>query len=236
VVVILVLLTIATFLIIDLHLRRVRAERGLSLVGHGSVAGRVGSQAPELAVVPGDTYLAPGHTWVRPQADGPMLLGAYRLPLCALGEVEHVQLERPGSEVRVGQPLATLGRGRRLVRLLSPVDGVVERVNRHVEREPRLLNDDPYRGGWLFIIRPRGLAAALRRMFVAEDATGWMRAEIARLRELIGQLGAPACAPAPTLLDGGVPVDGFAESLSDEQWVAVVETLFEPSATARPDS
>jgi glycine cleavage system H protein len=221
VVVVLVLLTITTLLIVDHFLRKASVETELSLVGG------VGRDAFDLVGIPGGTYLAPGHTWLRPAADGPVLLGADRLPLHALGGVDHVQLVEPGTAVRAGQPIATLGRGQRLVRLYSPIDGVVEAVNQDARRQPDRLQADPYEAGWLYAIRPQGLAAALRRMFIAEEATAWMRREIGRLRDVISSLGAPRAEPVPALLDGGVPMDGFAEDLSHEQWVAVVETLFE---------
>ena len=220
-VVVLVLLTITTFLIIDHFLRKSQVESELSLVGG------VSADASDLVQVPGGTYLAPGHTWVRPAADGPLFVGADRLSLHALGGVDHVQLVEPGTTVRAGQPIATLGRGQRLVRLYSPVDGVVESVNHNAERDPGRLQADPYQTGWLYEIRTQGLAAALRRMFIAEEATAWMRREIGRLRDVISSLRAPQAEAAPALFDGGVPVDGFAENLSPEQWVAVVEALFE---------
>jgi glycine cleavage system H protein len=236
VVVVLVLLTITTFLIIDHFLRTPSVEGELSLVGNGAtvrnapplgIAGGVGRGVLGLAGVPGGTYLAQGHTWVRPEPEGPVLMGADQLPLHALGGVDHVQLLEPGTEVRAGQPVATLGRGRRLVRLYSPVDGVVEAANHEAQADPDRVKADPYGKGWLYTIRPQGLAAALRRMFVAEEATTWMRREIGRLRDVISSLGTAGAEPVPALLDGGAPVDGFAEELSDEQWVAVVETLFE---------
>ena len=235
-VVVLVLLTITTLLIIDHFLRTPSVASELSLVGEGAAArsaspngpaGGVGRDVPDLVGIPSGTYLAPGHTWLRPALDGPVLMGADRLPLHALGGIDHVQLVEPGTEVRTGQPIATLGRGRRLVRLASPVDGVVEAVNREAELDPDRLRTDPYEKGWLYAIRPQGLAATLRRLFVADEASAWMRREIGRLRDVIGSLGSPQAEPVPALFDGGVPVDGFGQDLTDEQWVAIVETLFE---------
>lgn len=235
-VVVLVLLTITTILIIDHFLRTPSVASDLLLAGNGAIAhsaspnglaGGVGRDVPDLVGIPGGTYLAPGHTWIRPELDGPVLMGADRLPLHALGGLDHVQLVDPGTVVRSGQPVVTLGRGRRLVRLYSPIDGVVEAVNREAELDPNSLQADPYEKGWLYAIRPRGLAAALHRMFVAEEARSFMRREIGRLRDVISVLGTPGAEPAPALLDGGAPLDGFAQDLTDEQWVAIVETLFE---------
>jgi glycine cleavage system H protein len=223
VVVVLALLTVIAFLVLDHILRKTSVER----VAPRVLAGGMSADPGDLIRIPGGTFLAPGHTWLRPAADGPVLVGADRLPLKALGGLDHVQLVEPGATVQSGQPIATLGRGSRLIRLHSPIDGVVEAVNPEAQREPGRLADDPYRTGWLLKIRPKNLAAALRRMFVAEEAASWMRDELSRLRDLISSLGPPQGRAAPALLDGGVPMDGFADEVSDEQWVAIVETLFE---------
>jgi len=238
VVVVLVLLTITAFLIVDHFVRRTEAERGLTLAGAGALTrtAAVGADALgradtwPLAEVPAGTFLAVGHTWVRATEEGLVRLGADALPVHALGGLDHVQLLAPGTQVRVGQPVVTLGRGRRLIRLHAPVGGTIVEANPVASGDPARVGRDPFRTGWLYSIRPQALAPALRRMFVAEEAASWMRRELGRLRDAIGRVTASRAEPVPVLLDGGVPIGGFADRLSDEQWVAIVETLFEHPA------
>lgn len=240
-VVVLVLLTIAGFLTVDYFIRRRESERALMLGSSGAVAeigrlsdptGRLWGDSTGLLHVPGGTYLAPGHTWARPEPEGLMRLGCGRLPLKALGGVDQLRLLAPGSKIRIGDPIATLRRGNRQLNLLSPVEGVLATVNTALQGEPAGLNAAPFDAGWLYDIRPTNLAAALRRMSVAEEARDWMRQEVARLRNLIASLTPSEAEPLPALLDGGVPLEGFAERLSDEQWEALLDRFFETLPTA----
>jgi glycine cleavage system H lipoate-binding protein len=240
VVVVLVLITIAGFLTVDYFIRRRERERALVLVSSGAVAETGRSSDPTerlwgdstgLLHVPAGTYLAPGHTWARPEPEGLLRLGCGRLPLQALGGVDQLQLRAPGSKIRVGDPIATLRRGKRQLSLRSPVEGILANVNTALQGEPARLSAASFDAGWLYDIRPMNLAAALRRMSVAEEARDWMRQEVARLRNLIARLTPSEVKPVPVLLDGGVPLEGFAERLSDEQWKALVDRFFETLPT-----
>jgi hypothetical protein len=131
--------------------------------------------------------------------------------------------------VVAGATLATLRRGERTLTLRSPVEGVVETVNRAVMDRPVQINDQPFGDGWLCTIRPNNLSRALRRLFIAEEATVWMRRELGRLRVVVGGLSRSADDPLPLQLDGGVPIEGFAGLLDETQWNEI-QRFFDRSA------
>lgn len=235
-VIVLVLLTIAAFLVVDYYARRGQVERAFSAVGTGVLA-QAGDELPgstrtwgdpaELVQVPCGSYMAPGHTWMRPEADGSIRVGAGRLPLHALGGVDQVHLLASGSAVRAGETIAVLVHGRRRLHLVSPIEGVIDSVNADLASSAARLVENPFGTGWLYAVRPQRVALALRRTFIAEEAEGWMRREVARLRDAISGLGLGGLEPATALLDGGVPLGGFADRLNDAQWASVSRTMFE---------
>jgi glycine cleavage system H protein len=234
VVIVLVFLTIAACLVVDYYARRGQVERGLTTAGvlarvgeDGVPAGRTWGDAETLVQVPCGTYMATGHTWLRPESDGLLRIGAGRFPLHALGGVDHVQLLATGSSVAAGDTIAVLVRGRRRLHLVSPVEGVIESVNSALASAVASLTESPFGTGWLYAVRPTKVAVALRRTFVAEEAERWLRREVARLRDLIAGFASGGMQPAVALLDGGVPMDGFAERLSDAQWAALSRAMFE---------
>jgi len=231
-VIVLILLTIAAFLILDYYVQRRRVER----VGEpGTIAAQAARDTADIVHVPCGTYMAPGHTWLRPEDDGAVRVGAGRVPLHALGALDNVQLLRRGSSVIEGDTIAVLVRGARTLRLVSPVEGVVDSVNTDLVRAPSRMVESPFGSGWLYTIRPRELAQALRRTFVAEEAEGFVRRELARLRDALSR-PAEGAEPELALLDGGVPLEGFAERLSEAQWTSVSRTMFEsPPAETEPD-
>jgi glycine cleavage system H protein len=210
-VIVLALFTIAAFLIADYVLqqrRRARTEPGWA------------------APMPCGTFLARGHTWLRPDKDGALRLGAARLPLDALGAVDEVQLLPSGASVTEGEPIAVLVCGARRLRLVSPADGVIERVNEALERKPWRLPAQPFGAAWLYTLRTPELARTLRRAFVAEEAERFLRRETARLREtLCRAVDLPHA--EPVLGDGGVPLPGFAARLDEAQWSRVSRVMFE---------
>lgn len=229
---ILVLLTIITFLTIDYLVQRAELRR--AAVAGAPVAGaRAAPRARaedrllvDPGAVPAGVFLSPGHTWVSLQPEGSVRVGADRLPGTLLGRVERVDVLAPGTEVRRGQPIATLVRGDREVELPSPLDGRITGVNAAAAEDPGRLTADPFGGGWLYRLAPAGLAAGLKGLAVAEEARTWMAGELRRLRDFlagVGNHGRPALA---TLPDGGLPADGVADDLTDDEWRDLATAFF----------
>ena len=217
----LVLLTIITFLTIDYFAQRAAARRTVPAPAARTPAVRFPA---DLGAIPAGVFLGPGHAWVGVEPSGAVRIGADRVPLTLLGGVDAVEPVAAGTEVRRGDPIARLVRGARAVDLPSPVAGVVVAVNSAAD--PASVAADPFGRGWIATLRPTKLAGALRRLFVAEEASAWMRDELARLRDALVGLSVQGAVATATLPDGGLPLTGAAERLSEEQWRQVVERFF----------
>lgn len=122
------------------------------------------------------------HLWVRLSADGTTLtVGVDEMGQEALGEVVYVDLAGVGREVRRGEALGSLEAEKMVRPVLVPVSGTVVDVNDAVLAAPRLLNSDPYGGGWLFKIRATRWAAERGELLHGDDAVvAWARAELER--------------------------------------------------------
>jgi len=188
-----------------------------------AVPGINGGDAGSLTQVPDGLFLAPGHTWLQLGPSGGVRLGSDRFPLTALGGVDRLDVVPAGTRVRQGDVLARMGLGERELRLLSPIEGEVTAVNRDLLANPEELPVDPYKSGWLCSMRPRWLAASLKRMVIAEDTEEWMRNELRRLRDTLSSRGGEL----PSLADGGAPVEGLGACLEQEDWEEFVERFFE---------
>jgi len=183
--------------------------------------------------VPAGIFLGPGHTWLRLDG-GAVRIGAGGLPLELLGGLDRAELKPAGTEVRRGEPVAVLRRGERTVTLPSPVDGTIAGVNPEVEADPQQVARDPFAGGWLLKVLPRGLDGAVKQMFVAEEAVDWMRRELQRLRDAVAGFGTVSA--VPTLPDGGLPVAGLAAAIPDQEWNELNTQFFTLPPTAAGDS
>jgi glycine cleavage system H lipoate-binding protein len=152
-----------------------------------------------------EARVAPGHTWLEPARDGSLKIGVDEIASAILPSATAVDLPRPGMVVHRGDPIAIIHAGKRAVRIAAPADGVVERVNGRLRRNPSLVKDEPYRRGWLFAIAPDGddwkrLPAGLRAdTFILAE-----RRRLARFVEeelgLAAADGGELVAPAPALL------------------------------------
>ena len=167
-------------------------------------------------------YYAPGHTWIRSMSRQRVLVGiddlAQRLFAAPMG----LKLPQPGTVVREGQPIAEVRTAGRRAAIVSPISGVITRVNEAVREDASLIHRDPYSRGWLFAVNPSN--SAFQKLPVGQTARAWLSNEEDRLSRFYeARLGVAAA-------DGGDFIDHPPALLTDEQWQALThEFLANPS-------
>ena len=119
------------------------------------------------------------------------------------GKIDSVEVADLNRWVRQGQPLCTITREDRSVELLSPVEGVLVSVNHEVLKNPSLMVEDPYRNGWLCVIKAPEMATNVKNLLQGPIVLPWMQNCLMRLGAKVQQL-TPALAQ-----DGGLPVKGL---------------------------
>jgi glycine cleavage system H protein len=92
--------------------------------------------------------------WLRPEADGSIVLGITAWKGAELGEIVMAELPEAGEHVREGQEVGVLEVLKTTFDLHAPFDGSIEAVNEEVQGEPSLINADPYGQGWVLRLRP----------------------------------------------------------------------------------
>ena len=88
------------------------------------------------------------HLWVRVEGEVAHL-GVTDFLQDKLGEIVSVNLPEVGDEIERGEPLGEVESSREVRELISPITGIVVATNTDLEDQPTLLNEDPYREGWL---------------------------------------------------------------------------------------
>jgi glycine cleavage system H lipoate-binding protein len=158
--------------------------------------------------------VAPTHTWLEPRRDGTLAIGVDEVASAILPSATSVDLPRRGMVVHRGDPIVVVHAGSRTVRIAAPADGVVARVNRRLLRNPSLVKDEPYRGGWLFALAPDG--DDWKALPVGLQADTFILSERRRLARFVEEeLGLAAA-------DGGVLLAPAPALLGDEGWRKVV--------------
>jgi glycine cleavage system H lipoate-binding protein len=148
-----------------------------------------------------------GHTWVRTEEDGTVTVGLDDLGAHLLGKPDKLVLPPVGTRLAANGAGWMARRNEALVRIMSPVDGI---VTAHGEK-----SDD-----WILRIMPDA-GASLAHLLELAEARPWMLKEVERLHGLVATEGVGA-----TLPDGGVPIDDFADAIPPERYDEVCGLIF----------
>ncbi len=104
------------------------------------------------ANVPSDLKYAASHEWVR-VADGVATVGISDHAQAELTELVFVELPEVGRQLKASDQCAVVESVKTASDVYSPVSGEVVEVNKALEDNPGLANDDPFGEGWFFRIR-----------------------------------------------------------------------------------
>lgn len=87
-------------------------------------------------------------TWVVVEGDR-VTVGLTDPAQTRAGKILHVRLKAAGTARERGKPIATVESGKWAGPVMAPVTGTVLEANAEVEKDPSILNTDPYGRGWI---------------------------------------------------------------------------------------
>ncbi len=100
---------------------------------------------------PDDLYYSKEHLWVRVTGNrGTVGITDYAQQ--EMGEIIYVELPSEGSPIEQNEVFGSLESSKTVAELYSPVSGEIIAVNKDLDEEPSMINDDPYGKGWLISI------------------------------------------------------------------------------------
>lgn len=91
------------------------------------------------------------HEWTK--ADGKRVsVGITAFAVEQLGDITLVNLDvKVGDEVAAGKTFGTIESVKTLSDLYAPVSGKVVEINKDLDANPELVNEDPYGKGWMIV-------------------------------------------------------------------------------------
>jgi glycine cleavage system H lipoate-binding protein len=219
--VILVLLTFATFLLID-HFHSQKQVVVQPVV----VAAKTEKAAPKVPGlvggfnVPENLRYHPGHTWALSESPSLVRVGMDDFASKLVGKVERMTLPQRGQWIRQGQKIATFFRDGAAVDMVSPIEGSIADVNDKVSQDPMLAQKDPYGEGWLVTVQSPDAKTNFRNLLGGALARWWTEESSNRLQRKMPMLcGALA-------QDGGVAVGNLADQIPDKEWASITKEFF----------
>jgi glycine cleavage system H protein len=103
--------------------------------------------------IPADLLYTHDHEYVRIGADGVAEIGITDFAQGELGDIVFVELPTAGDPVTAHAEFGTVEAVKAVSELNSPVTGEVVAVNPRLDKEPALINNDPYGEGWMIRVR-----------------------------------------------------------------------------------
>lgn len=162
----------------------------------------------------------PGHTWVLDEGRQNARIGLDSFAANLLGKIERIEIGALNRWVRQGQKLLTITREGTSVDLLSPIEGVITAVNHEVIKDPGLILTDPYRNGWICIIKSPEIATNVKNLVQGPLVGPWLQNSVSRVTAMASQM-MPALAQ-----DGGLPVSGILSQLDPGSQRKLVQEFF----------
>ena len=107
-----------------------------------------------MSNVPDDLRYTAEHEYVQRTGDPAVVrVGITDYAQGELGDVVFVNLPKPGEALGPHQSFGTIEAVKAVSELYSPVAGEVVEVNGALERDPAVVNRDPYGEGWMVALR-----------------------------------------------------------------------------------
>ncbi len=101
---------------------------------------------------PENLYYTKEHEWIR--VDGERaVIGITEYAQAQLGDVVYVELPEVDSHVTQFETCGTIESVKTVSDLYAPLSGDVVAINEALDETPELINNDPYRTGWIVEIQ-----------------------------------------------------------------------------------
>jgi glycine cleavage system H protein len=140
----------------------------------------------ELLLTPELMLYTPKHTWAQVTPEGNIRVGVSDYAQGHLKGIAHVMIDAVGKEINKMEPFGVAETWMFMFDLYAPVSGKIVKVNEKVKNEPHVINEDPYKEGWIVEIKPNNslvLGQELENLLAAREYNKWVSKLEGRLRE-----------------------------------------------------
>jgi len=107
---------------------------------------------------PSELKYTKDHEWIKAIGGNTALVGITSFAQGELGDIVYVDINTVGKTLAEGEIFGTVEAVKTVSDLFLPVAATIVEVNSELEREPELVNSDPYGEGWMVKIELTNLA------------------------------------------------------------------------------
>jgi glycine cleavage system H lipoate-binding protein len=216
----LVLVTFLVFIVLDYLLNRRKVIATVDAHATSAIPAPLGGDYVEGFLVPENVSYHSGHSWLVRERKNVVRVGADEFAAALAGNVEKIELPKPGQWVRQGQKVVAFLRNGERAEMVSPTEGEVMEVNAEVVANPALLRNDPYGKGWLMSIHVPDEENTTRNLLPKMLVREWMSEAVGRLYARQPQIAGAVAA------DGGRPAHDLLAVMPELDWRATASEFF----------
>ena len=121
-----------------------------------------------MANIPSDLQYTEEHEYVRKGKDGNAEIGITDYAQGELGDVVYVELPKVGTKFGKHDVFGTIEAVKAVSELFAPIAGEVVAINDRLDKEPALVNTEPYGAGWMIKLKPTN-PSEIDSLLKAED-------------------------------------------------------------------
>jgi len=99
--------------------------------------------------IPEDLYYTEEHEWARLEEDGTVIVGVTDYAQKQLHEIVYVELPEVETDVGLKEVIGALESVKAVSDMNCPVGGKITEANDELLDSPELINDSPYKEGWI---------------------------------------------------------------------------------------
>jgi glycine cleavage system H protein len=117
--------------------------------------------------VPENLYYSKEHQWLSVEGEK-CRVGLTDYAQKQLHEIVYVDLPKPGAGVTTGEAMGSVESVKGVSDIFSPLSGEVLEINKNVQENPGIINTNPYKDGWVVIVKASKLKEDLASLLSAE--------------------------------------------------------------------
>ena len=126
-------------------------------------------------------YESQARLWVRVEGET-ATIGLTELALEAFGDIVYISTIKAGKPVERGQAIGSIEAAKMVDDLVAPVSGEIIAFNDEVQRNPGLINADPY-GGWLVRVKPSAWGRDSADLIHGPALEPWIKEQLGGLEQ-----------------------------------------------------
>jgi glycine cleavage system H lipoate-binding protein len=170
--------------------------------------------------IPNGYCFHPGHTWVMDEGRQNARVGMDSFAANLIGKIDRIEVAGLNRWVRQGQKVWSVTRDGMTFDMVSPVEGVVIAVNPEIQKDPNLAGKDPYKDGWICVVKAPDIATNVNNLLRGSFIGPWMQNTLRRVGALTAQMA------GATAQDGGLPVPGLLGHVDSATQQALIREFF----------